>query len=382
MTTRWISAFLLALTIAACGDGSGPLSGLSLCPAATWAGMQREGGDWKTIPAIRTTVSLNPGEPIGLARIRHGFQTDTLQIFYVSAEQAESTFPCVAVPNKELHGTVSGASNAVIRIAGSGASSGTVLNDYTLRGVRDGPVDLVATRLDDPPAAIIRRAVNYPTGSEIPLLDFASAEAFNLQPNTITVGNTNSVEFAGQNQIITQNGTLGLLDFTGASSGSTLTIYSVPESKLVDRELQMLTVNGPVAREATVFYRHPGDRSIDLGPSANAPAVTKTGAPDVSFHIDVASQPEYGSQILFDLCWPQPNFNSVGALVGTKEYFGGTPGTWSFTIPDLRAVSGFPTSWPDPRLGGVCGAIVSSRPYLLTPQSARDGDSYRSAGSD
>lgn len=379
---RWISAFLLALVTAACGDGSGPLSGLSLCPAATWAGMQREGGDWKTIPAIRSAVSLNPGEHIGLARVRHGFQTDTLQIFYVSAEQAESTFPCVAVPNKELHGTVSGASNVAIRIAGSGASSGTILNDYTLHGVADGPVDLVATRLDDPPAAIIRRAVNYPTGSEIPLLDFASAESFNLQPNTITVGNTNNVQFAAQNQIITQNGTLGLLDFTGASTGSTLTIYSVPESKLANGELQMLTVNGPVAREATVFYRQPGDRSIDLGPSANAPVVTRTAAPDVSFHIDVPSQPEYGSQIVFDLCLPQSGFNSVGSLLATKEYFGGTPATWSFDIPDLKSVSGFPTSWPDPRLGGVCTTIVSSRPYLLTPRTARDGDSYRSAGSD
>jgi hypothetical protein len=52
---------------------------------------------------------------------------------------------------------------------------------------------------------------------------------------------------------------------------------------------------------------------------------------------------------------------------------------WSVTIPDLQAVNGFPSFWQDPRTSGLCGIMVTDRPYLFSPRSARDGDVYRSA---
>ena len=235
--------------------------------------------------------------------------------------------------------------------------------------------------MDVPVKTIIRRGVDYPAGSSIPVLDFGSSEPFALESNTVTVNRGNDFDFSVENRIVTERGTISLLYYANASSGASLTMFSAPESKLTDRELQFLTVYAPNAREAVVFYRHPSDRTVTLGPDASAATRTVIGtAPDLTTRFDMPSQPEYGSQVSFLLCVPQPAPPEVPArIVATKEYFGGTPTSWSVTTPDLKSVDGYPTWGPDARLGGLCMATVSGRPYLLTPQSAHDGDTYLTA---
>ncbi|HKR08422.1 MAG TPA: hypothetical protein VJS39_04470, partial [Gemmatimonadaceae bacterium] len=93
---------VLAFCSAACGDNAGPLAGASLCADGLWAGIQRQNQGWKTIPATEARVTLSPGEKITLARIG---LTDSLQIFFITAEQAQATFPCVS-PTKDLSGPI------------------------------------------------------------------------------------------------------------------------------------------------------------------------------------------------------------------------------------------------------------------------------------
>jgi hypothetical protein len=163
------------------------------------------------------------------------------------------------------------------------------------------------------------------------------------------------------------------------SNGSTLTIYSVPVSKLVNGDLQSVTVEGSSARTATLYYRVPSDRTVVLGPVASVPVVTRTDTPR-NLLIEQQSQPEYGSQIRILICMPQPaNPNTTATIVASKEYFGGTPATWSFTVPDFTSVQGFPASWPDPRGGTGCETTATDRPYLFSPRSAHDGDTHHLA---
>jgi hypothetical protein len=370
----------LSVHAAACADTTGPVLSVDLCPNASWAGMQREGAPWVTIPTAPGPVAAGSKERLGLARIRG----NSLEIYYVTTEQAQAAFSCEAT-TKELHGTVRGigtafTSQATISMGTSRAfAAAQGSEDFTLRLAPSGPADLVATATDVGPMTIMRRGVDYPNGSAIPVLDFGAAEAFALQANIATVDGTDNFEFAATSEVITQRGTQGMLRYTFRPGGSTTVLmYSVPESKLLAGELNSLTVDGPFGRVVTVYYRSPSDRSVALGPTASVPVVTRSGsAPNRGMRIDVASQAEYGSQITLMLCASQPAL--VPTIVATKEYFGDTPTTWSFTVPDFLAVDGFPSSWPDPRLSGLCGIRVSDRPYDFSPQSANDGDTYRSA---
>jgi hypothetical protein len=375
---RSIVIAVLAFGAVACGDSTGALRLTNLCPQATWAGIQREGESWQSIPATRSAVPLRTGERIGLARIRG----DSLQIFYVTAEQAEAGFTCEAPPTKELHGTVQGiggafTSTATIVMGNSVAfAAARGLEDFTLSRAPNGPADLVATAFDVGPKTIIRHGVDYPDGSTMPVLDFSSSEGFALQTNTVSVTGTNNADWSATSGVVTQRGTQGILRYSSTNTGTSLPMYSVPESRLVAGELNSLSVTGALARVATVFYRAPSDRTVQLGPPSSPPVITRTGtSPNQTLHVDVASQPEYGTQITLILCTPAPLAVDI-TIIATKEYFGGTPATWSFDVPDLLSVPGYPSFWPDPRESGVCGLIVTDRPYLASPH---DGDTFRSA---
>jgi hypothetical protein len=377
---------LIGIWPVSCSDATGGFVSVALCPQAKWAAIAREGAPWESISPVRTALPLRAGERIGLARIggTEGFSPDSLQIYYVTAEQAEATFDCdvPAATKQELRGTtvgIEGASASIATIAMGNrliyVSAGG-LEDFILWYPPGGPVDLVASAHDFGPAVIIRRGVDYPDGSWIPVLDFSSGEAFVPQMNTVTPIGTVPYEWDATSEVITQRGTRGLLHNWYPQDGSTTApMYSVPATKLLVGELNSVTISDGY-RTATVFYRLGSDRTVELGPLAGVPTVTRTGtAPNRTLRIDLASQPEYGSQITLMQC-------GVGSqlfgptLVATKEYFGGTPTTWSITIPDLQAVQGFPSYLPDPGPSGLCEINITDRPYLV---ALRDRDTYRSA---
>ena len=374
---------LIGISTVSCSDATGGFVAVALCPQANWAAIAREGGPWQSISPVRAALPLRGGERIGLARVRGtGFPPDSLQIYYVTAEQAEATFDCdVPATKRELHGTALGiegavTSSATIAMGNSlGYATAGGLEDFTLWSPPGGPADLVATAYDLGPAVIIRRGVDYPDGSAIPVLDFSSGEAFVLQTNTATPVGTAPDGWDVTSEVITQRGTRAVLrDWFAQDGGATAPMYSVPATKLLDGELNSVSVSDGY-RTATVFFRLASDRTVELGRLAGVPTVTKTGtAPNRTLRIDLASQPEYGAQITLMLCGIQ---NSITAtVIATKEYFGGTPTTWSITFPDMPAVQGFPSYLWDPRPSGLCEIDVTDRPYLVAP---RDGDTYRSA---
>ena len=373
------------LCTAACSDGTGSLDGVTLCPnSSSWAAIQREGEEWQSIPVTPRGVSLRPGERIGLASIAGAPGVDTLRVNYVTAEQAEATFPCEPAATKELHGTVRGGptSGAYFGIAMGESRTFATLSfpDFTLRAVPNGPTDLVATSQDGNPITIFRRGVDYPAGSTVPVLDFGSAEPFALQANALTVSGASTFNGNVETQVLTRHGTHGMLR-QAATNQNTVTIYSVPATRLETGELNSLTVLGPDANTLTVYYRSPSDRTVQLGPRASSPTLTRTGtAPNRTAQVDQPSQPEYGAQVSFTMCALRSTGGTAYSIItATREYFGGTPATWSLTTPNLTAVQGFPSSFPDVRQAGLCGVSVTDRPYLFSPRSARDGDTYRSA---
>jgi hypothetical protein len=67
----------------------------------------------------------------------------------------------------------------------------------------------------------------------------------------------------------------------------------------------------------------------------------------------------------------------VVTLLVTKEYFGGTPATWSIDVPDLTSVQGFPGE--DFRASNLCGvASLTNLPFVFAPRTTHDGDVFTS----
>jgi hypothetical protein len=350
--------------------------------SASWAAIQRENESWRTIDATEAKVFLNPGERIGLARwlpAASTFVPPLAEIFLVTAEQAQTAFSCDSSSRRSLHGTVLGLG----RGQGGYLSIGnrvTGISDgpFTLDGVTPGKTDLVATRLGAPGKAILRHDVDYPNGSAISLLDFGSAEAVSLEPHTLAVNDANTTQFFGRSQIITQLGAEGLLSIDVAVTGAatrTVTTYSVPESSLGGDDVQFLSVDPQDYRLAIVFYRHPADRTMTLGPYATAATGTHLGtALNRTLRLDMPSQPEYGAQVTFSLC-SGGDYHPTATLLVTKEYFGGTPPTWSVMVPDLKSVQGFPGG--DLRASNLCYVqSLTNLPFVFAPRSTNEGDAF------
>ena len=407
-----------ALFCAACGDGAGPFSGDAVGPppgalcakgsvagwrdwvsdhpspvSASWAAIQRENQPWQGIDATEARILLNAGEKIGLARWLPSYSPHSghfVEIFFVTAEQAQTAFPCVSSSTKSLHGSAQGLEPAAVAgNQGGYLSIGSSFTDlyngpFTMDGVPPGKTDLVASRLDAPPKTIIRRGVDYPNGSTISLLNFGSAEAVWLEPHTLTVNGANIIGFVASSQIATERGTIGLISRDFARPGTTtrtLTMYSVPEGKVTNGEMQFFSVDPLDSRKAMVFYRHPADRTVTLGPDPTIATATHLGtAPNLTLRLDMPSQPEYGAQVTFFLCSAGASYYSPGTtvtLLVTKEYFGGTPATWSINVPDLASVQGFPGE--DFRASNLCGVgSLTNLPFVFAPRTTQDGDVFTS----
>jgi hypothetical protein len=349
--------------------------------SASWAAIQRENQSWHTIDATEAKVFLNPGERIRLARwlpamIPLGMPS--AEIFFVTAEQAQTAFPCDSSSRKSLHGTVQGLETGQGGYLSIGNSVRTFSNGpFTMDGVSPGMTDLVATRFDAPAKAILRRGVDYPNGSEISLLDFGSAEAVSLEPHSLAV-NDATTQFEARSHIITPLGAHGWLSRDFATTGEatrTVTMYSVPESSLTNDDVQFLSVDPQDYRYAIVFYRHPADRTVTLGPGATTATGTHLGtALNRTLRLDMPSQPEYGAQVTFSLC-SGGDYHPTATLLVTKEYFGGTPATWSVIVPDLASVQGFPGG--DLRASNLCSVqSLTNLPFVFAPRTTHEGDAF------
>lgn len=390
---------VLPLAAAACSDDlTGPEREITLNFCAEWVAYQNEGEAWTSLSRTSGPVSFVATERVGIATVSLiGPQgTPSLEIRYLTAEQAESTFTCgaatIAPTTRELRGSVAGVgpdTAAFISTGLGGAIADAAFPSFFVQALRNDPFDLVAVRRvlvsSTPPSGrsdriIIRRDENQPDGSTMPVLDFSSSdEAFAPEPNTLTVtGLAAGATMSVSTSIVTGGGAGVPLSFAIDQGNPTVTILSIPESRLVDGDLHETRVESGT-RSLVLFHREPADRTIALGPLANTPVFARGGVGE-SLRIEVASQPEYGSRISVSLVTsvPATQVNAI-SVTATKEFFGRTPATWVLPVPDFRGVPGFSPTWGFQPGGNHWSLLVTSFPYGSTAAAARDGDIFRTA---
>lgn len=393
---------LLALGAAACGGGDGPTAlpkrqvTLYFC-GLRWAAYRNEGESWTALTSAPQVASFEATDRLAIATVsQSGSSSPRLEVYYLTAEQAEATFVCGApgsgaVPGKRLLGSVAGLASGATAWISMGRTITYVTASspaFEVRAPLDGPADLVAThepasgsslsaRVDK---VIIRRGETHGDGATMPVLDFSSPEAFAPQTTTLTVdGLTTAGPLTVYVGIRTGRDVTANLSYDIQHRGTVFTTASVPESRLATGDLHTLSV-GSFDRTLLYFYRTPADRRIALGPVAATPTFTIPGAAGEVLRMSVASQADYAAQasVLFTPPQPATSGNTV-VLTATREYFGGTPGTWSLVLPDLRGVSGFLSVWGPAAGGNAWTLTLSGFPNALSPSSAADGDIYRAA---
>jgi hypothetical protein len=276
---------------------------------------------------------------------------------------------CTSSPaTKTLTGSFAGLSPlqvGTVSIGGGFAQSAAGGNGpFTVQNVALGSTDLLAFRSAQgitgavvsttPDRGILRRNLDVPANSAIPVLDFNGTEAFTPASAQITVNNAGSgllQVFAGfQTNAATFGGfTFGAL-FGGANP---YTVYGVPSTltragdfHLVQATTTLLQNNTPVEqRTVTQFNQNLANRTLTLGPSLTTPTYTTLAtAPYARIRASAPWQQEYGDQLFANFQQQQAGSSRNWTVFVTRSYSGGAA-NYEADTPDLSAVSGWNDTW-------------------------------------
>jgi len=233
---------------------------------------------------------------------------------------------------------------------------------YQLRDVPAGPFDLVASKTTIPIGSttstmILRRGINYPAGGVIPLLDFASGEAFLTTTMNATVENLGAEVYKFTQAYLTAGGTIGRFAHRDPKVATTPYMV-VPAAQAQAGDLYDIKVetswqqDGTVNRMVVKSFDVPNDQTLTLGPALTPPSVfTLQAAPLYQVQVVSTWQAEYAN--LFNGSFMQDTRD--GDFYATRGYLG-AGGTMDITTPDLRWVPGWNATW-----GPVPGALTVLR---------------------
>jgi hypothetical protein len=400
---------LAVLALVACSDGPSaprppvPSIPLRLC-ASGWVAYQNEGAAWTR--SVGGAGGAGAHEFLATPRLAFAIaRTDTLSpyldVSYLTAEQLAAVHGChdlAAPPSGAVDVELRGVDLQGYAQVSYGPMQARLIpgHDPLFQGVPwPGENDLTAVRLVSEAnggawgdRVVLRRAQSYAAGSRT-VVDFASAEAFAPAEHRLRwTGPTAHVQinfFTAEGGDSFLHSRVSGRDDTGTTSDAPRedTLHSIPAARLVAGDVHRVSIGGDL-RNVTVYYRAPRDIETAFGPPVAAPAFTTIAtAPNLRLRLDVPAQPAYDAVMYVvmrqDFGAPRmPMFAQV-SLSATREWFGGTPATWTMTIPDFTGVPGF-ERW----LGLSPGLfhyfqIASSRPLTFSDASATDGTVHRTA---
>jgi hypothetical protein len=353
-------------TLTITGGGGGGNVSVTFCAADApiWVAAQDGNGAWtRVLPTSGTTYQFSFGSGKGGVAVVDTIGTGTsLNVTYATVADftglaATANFGgCGA---KTVNGTVANVALTETAVASLGFSFAFVIpaisSSFQLLNVADGPQDLIGVRSDATFVAnkvIIRRALNPANNSTLAVLDF-DAEGFVPASANVTVTGL-GLDTAGVSSVFvgaggSAFGAIGSIPQYVAASGAQ-PYAAIPLAQLNANEFQQLSAFALAAgdpnrdRSAGVYFRSPVNQAIALGPALNTPTVTKVvTAPNARPRVQLLSQAQYNR--FFSASFTQSSLNKDVSLDATAAYFGGTPGTWDVTMPDLSAAAGWNSAW-------------------------------------
>jgi hypothetical protein len=335
-------------------------------PQPIWVAYQDDTGPWTLVPgnvldAYTFTITSSRGGVAIVTPNGTGFDT---QVIYATASElatigASWDAECAFTPDsKQLSGTVAGVgandhADITLGPVNVFVAPGQPTS-FTLQGVPAGPLDLVATRgtssfpVFTTNKLILRRGLNLPNGSTIPVLDFNSAEAVAPVAATLTVANLLGEELVYFASYITAGGTAATLTANLGAVGGTQPYQGVPSSLQAAGDLhEFLVLAGTdvMSRLVVASFHGAANRTVTLG-SQLAPATVNvvSALPYARYRLQLMSQSEYGQMAVASFEQANATAPRTTTVFATDGYFGGTPASWELTIPDLTG-AGYEANW-------------------------------------
>src|SRR5438034_1915967 len=310
----WV-LFLVA-TLGACSDGTLPSTpppppppttvAVAYCAGLepTWVAFQDGDAAWTQAPptpsgsnkTFRHEFSADRGAIATLSGA--GGNITVLSVLYGTPAElvtAGDTNPrdCGPAPAKTLLGTVAPLdTNETAFVAASFNSRVRVSVDrsFELKGLASGPRDLLATRTtrtdgsDAITRFILRRDIDVPDSTTLPVLDFASAEGFAPAVATVSLNGLGAEAAASGTRLLTNHDEIAVSLLIGLTTDVTRPYVALPESQLLASDLQILAASVSAAttgsaRSATLYFRTPTDRTLTLGAPLLSPTVRTAARP-------------------------------------------------------------------------------------------------------
>ncbi len=379
MSTRsWV--WFLVAAVSACSDSTLPSTpppppppttiAVAYCAGLepTWVAFQDGDGAWtqaQPTPSgsnktFRHEFSADRGAIATLSRA--GGNMTVLSVLYgtpaelVTAGDTNSR-DCGPAPAKTLLGTVAALeTNETAFVSASFNSRVRVSVDRTfeLKGLASGPRDLLAartTRIDGSDVLtrlIMRRGVDVPDSTTLPVLDFASAEAFAPAVATVSLDGLGAESAASGTRLLTDRDELTLSLLIGPTTDVIRPYVALPESQLLASDLQILaaSVNAATtgsARSATLYFRAPTDRILTFGAPLIQPAFsTVATAPALRLRAHFVPQSEYDRSAVVSY---QQGATTLVDISMTAAYAALTGTGYDLVVPDLSEAAGFDPAW-------------------------------------
>ncbi|MEX2153606.1 MAG: hypothetical protein WD825_09730 [Gemmatimonadaceae bacterium] len=319
-----------------------------------WFAFQNEGFAWQRVTATDNTFNFSATSKVAVAYTFVDGGDTQMNVFLATRNELSGITDRDCDGTKTLAGTVAGLTSGQSAYVVMGANGTTTSStNYTLQGVAERPLDLVATRgaisgTLVPDKMIVLRSLAL--SSTIPVLDFTAAESFAPVSTTLSVTGFNTgdaIDFV--NNFVSATSTFGTVHAAQAAGGSSI-LFSVPAEQQVSGDTHELFIDayqpsGPTGTSKVAYFQTPTDRTEALGPVLSNPAVSVViTTPYARLRGQLASQADYPSAARF-VFFQGTESVKVVLLVGTADYFGAAPGTWDLVIPDFTGTTGFSSTW-------------------------------------
>ena len=372
-------ALIGAFSLTAC-NGDGTLSPTPRPPQAVFAkwcnGLEP---DWVAVQdGDSAWTQLQPTSANGQVTFHHDFVSDrgaiatlqilgggftALQVLYGTPDELSTvgnTKPLFCdqtspISKVLLGGIVGVDTNETVLMAGDLSQDGSPWGGggFSLPNISEGPHDVIAVRStringqSDVTGFILRRDVDLPDSTYMPVVDFASNETITPVSQTLTLNGQDASGASIFTRLITPTSEVPLINQHVTSQLLARVFKVLPENKLRAGdlfELQAQAVSpgtgGP--RLIVQYFRTPSDRSLTLPAALLKPTITTVATtPRLRLKAHFTPQADYDRR--YGITYQQGTNLTVSVLM-TAGY-SALAGGYDLTVPDLNGVPGFDPAW-------------------------------------
>ena len=374
-STSWVLCLVAA--VGACSDGTMPPApppppttiAVAYCAGfePNWVAFQDGDGAWtraQPTPSGATTTfrSEFSADRGAIATLSRSATLSVLSVLYGTPAElvtAGDTNPrdCGPAPAKTLLGTVATLdTNETVFVGTSFGSRARVSVDRTfeLKSLSSGPRDVLATSAtrtggsDVITRLILRRDIDVPDSTTLPVLDFASAEAFEPVVANVTLAGLGPDGAASGTRLVTSHDEITVSPQFVTTTDVTRPYVALPESRLLANDFQLLSASVTAAttgsaRSAALYFRAPTDRILTFGAPLIAPTFsTVASTPALRLRARFVPQAEYDRAAVVSYQQGLTVFVTV-SMTAARSALGETG--YDLVVPDLSGAAGFDPAW-------------------------------------